>query len=308
MKFFDLHCDTIGECCNNGFSLRKNNLHLDLERTKKIQEYTQVFAIWIPDELRGKDAVEYFDRIADYFHKEINENNDLISCYNENRKTPVKAILSVEGGSACGGTIDGLYHLYNSGVRLITLTWNAKNEIASGAFSDGGITQFGKTFIKEAEELGIIIDVSHLNRQSFFELSEIAELPFVASHSNADIINNEFGHKRNLSEEQIQVINERHGLIGLNFCRDFIEDENANGIDALYRQIEYMLSLGCEDTIAFGSDFDGCKVPDDFNGIQTIPNIYLQLKEKGINETILKKLFCENAKRFFKKYKTVSSD
>lgn len=308
MDFFDLHCDTIGVCCNNGFSLRKNNLHLDLERTKKIREYTQVFAIWIPDEFRGKDAVEYFDKTADYFYKEINENKDMISCYNENRKTPVKAILSVEGGSACGGTIDGLYHLYKSGVRLITLTWNAKNEIASGAFSDGGITQFGKTFIKEAEQLGIIIDVSHLNRQSFFEFAEIAELPFVASHSNADIVNNEYGHKRNLSKEQIQLINERHGLIGLNFCKAFIDDEKTEGIDALYRQIEYMLSLGCEDTIAFGSDFDGCEVHRDFNGIQTIPDIYLQLKEKGINETILKKLFFDNAKNFFEKYKTVSSD
>ena len=109
---FDLHCDTIGECSNNNFSLKENNLHIDLQRAKEIEEYTQVFAIWIPDELRGKRAVEYFDKVADCFYKEVEENNDLISLYADNKKTPVKALLSVEGGSANGGTIEGLHHLY----------------------------------------------------------------------------------------------------------------------------------------------------------------------------------------------------
>ena len=149
MKFFDLHCDTIGECYNKKVPLRKNNFHLDLDRAKELGEYTQVFAIWISDELRGKDAVKYFDDVADCFYKEIKENSDLISLCGENKKTPIKAILSDEGGSACGGTIEGLYHLYERGVRLITLTWNDKNEIGSGAFSEGGLTDFGRAFIKD---------------------------------------------------------------------------------------------------------------------------------------------------------------
>lgn len=302
MKFFDLHCDTIGECYNKKVPLRKNNFHLDLERAKEVGEYTQVFAIWIPDELRGKEAVKYFDDVADSFYKEIKENSDLISLYGENKKTHVKAILSVEGGSACGGTIEGLYHLYERGVRLVTLTWNAPNEIASGAFSEGGLTDFGKEFIKEAEGLGITLDVSHLNRQSFFEFAEIAQKPFVASHSNADIVNNKYGMKRNLSPEQIKLIKNRNGLIGLNFCKDFIDDERAEGIDALYRQIEYMLSLECDDIITFGSDFDGCQVHKGFCGIQTIPLVYMQLKEKGVSERTLEKIFFKNAEKFFCDY------
>lgn len=301
MRFFDLHCDTIGECYNKKLPLRKNNLHIDLERAKELGEYTQVFAVWIPDELRGSDAVRYFDEVSDCFYKEIEKNSDVISLYGDNKQTPVKAILSVEGGSACGGTIKGLYHLYEKGVRLITLTWNAKNEIGGGAFSEGGLTAFGKDFIREAEGLDIILDVSHLNRQSFFELEKIAGKPFIASHSNADIVNNKYAGKRNLTEEQIQVIKERNGLIGFNFCKDFIETENAKGIEALYHQIEYMLSLGCDDIIAFGSDFDGCTVPDDFNGIHTIPPIYSQLMEKGIKENVLNKLFYDNAGKFFRK-------
>ncbi len=308
MKFFDLHCDTIGECSNNKFSLRKNALHIDLERAKVIEEYTQCFAVWIPDELRGKDAVEYFNKTADYFYQEIEKNKDLISCYEDDLKIPFKAILSVEGGSACGGTIEGLHHLFKRGVRLITLTWNDKNEIGSGAFSSGGLTNFGKEFIKEAEKLGIILDVSHLNRQSFSEFVQIAEKPFVASHSNANIVKNEFGKKRNLDKEQILIIKEHDGLIGLNLCRDFLEDEKAEGIDALYRQIECFQLLGCEDVIAFGCDFDGCKVHKDFDGIQNIPVIYQKLQEKGVKEKELNKLFYENAERFFIKNKAVSSD
>ncbi len=300
MKFFDLHCDTIGECSNNNLPLRDNRLHIDLLRAGSIEEYTQVFAIWIPDELRGKEAVEYFDKTADYFYKEIEANKDLISLYKENKSTSVKAILSVEGGSACGGTIDGLYHLYERGVSLITLTWNAVNEIGGGAFSEGGLTPFGKEFIKEAEALGITLDVSHLNRQSFFELAEITQKPFVASHSNADIVNNQFARKRNLNDEQIAVIKEKKGLIGLNFCQDFIEDENASGITSVCRQLDYFGNLGCEDVVAFGLDFDGCTVNDKFNGIEKISELYNELKRRGYEESFLDKAFYKNAEVFFK--------
>lgn len=302
MKYFDLHCDTIGECSNNNLSLRENSLHIDLNRAKGIKSYTQVFAIWIPDELRGIEAQAYFDKTSQYFYEQINKNSGLISLYNSSENTPVKAILSVEGGSACGGTIEGLYHLYEQGVRIITLAWNAVNEIGGGAFSEGGLTPFGKVFINEAEKLGIVLDVSHLNRQSFFEFTEIAEKPFIASHSNADIVDNKYARKRNLSEQQIQTIKERKGLIGFNFCMDFIETKSDIGIDALCKQIEYMLSLGCEDVICFGSDYDGCSVHKDLSGIEKIPELYNELQSRGLGRKLLNKLFYENADSFFSEY------
>ena len=300
MKFFDLHCDTIGACSDKNIPLYKNDLHIDLQRGSGIGSYNQVFAIWIPDELRGKDAQAYFDKTADYFYKELEQNNSLISCFDKSENTPVKAILSVEGGSACAGTIEGLYHLYSRGVRIITLTWNAVNEIASGAFSEGGFTEFGKEFVKEAEKLGIVLDVSHLNRQSFFEFLESSEKPFIASHSNADIVNNIYARKRNLTKEQILCIKERKGLIGLNFCLDFIENQGACGIDALCRQMDYFLSLGCEDVIAFGSDYDGCEIHKDLCGVEKIPSVYKALGLRGYDDNFLNKLFYENAFEFFK--------
>lgn len=299
MKVFDLHCDTITECCKNCVSLYDNDMHLSLKRMEKFQKYIQIFAVWIRDEMRGEVARQYFDMVADYFYKQIEENKNVIFDFGDESETKVKAILSVEGGSACGGTLDGLTHLYNRGVKLVTLTWNSPNEIASGAFSEGGFTSFGKDFVKLAEEYGIILDVSHLNRESFYDFIKISNKPFVASHSNADIVENPKGRKRNLTDEQIRLIKERNGIIGLNFCRNFLESDGFFGIDSFVRQIDYFLSLGCENNIALGSDYDGCSIHSDFAGVEKLFSVYNILAEKGYSRELLDKIFYENAHRFF---------
>lgn len=303
MKFFDLHCDTIGECCKNKYSLRKNDLHISLEKARNFESYTQVFAIWIPDELRKEKAVAYFDSVCDYYKSELLRNKDILISYDSLKKDEkrMKAILSVEGGAALGGTIDGLYHLYDRGVRILTLTWNAPNEIASGAFSDGGLTEFGKEVIKKCEKLKMIIDVSHLNRQSFFDVAENTERPFIASHSNPDIVNTNSGRKRNLTDEQIEIIKNRTGLIGLNLYEAFLDIGNKTGVDALMVHLDYLLERGCENVIAFGGDFDGCDLTEGISGIESIEEIYNSLLRSGYNEELLNNLFYNNANLFFKK-------
>lgn len=303
MKFFDLHCDTIGECCKNKVSLRKNNLHISLEKAKNFESYTQVFAIWIPDELRKEKAVAYFNTVCDYYNSELLRNKDLVTCYNplKQEEKRIKSILAVEGGAALGGTIDGLYHLYDRGVRLLTLTWNAPNEIASGAFAEGGLTDFGKEVIKKCEKLKMVVDVSHLNRQSFYDVAENTEMPFIASHSNPDIVDTNSGKKRNLTDEQIEIIRNRGGLIGLNLYRDFLDVENKTGVDALKVHLDYLLERACENVIAFGSDFDGCELSDGINGVETIEEIYNTLLKDGYKEELLNNLFYNNANLFFKK-------
>lgn len=301
MKIFDLHCDTAGECYNQGVSLFSNDLHLSIERAAQYDEYTQLFAVWIPDELRGNDAVEYFNNVADNFYKELERYKDYITVYGKGSKTPVKAILTVEGGSACGGTIEGLKSLYEKGVRVITLTWNSQNEIASGAFSEGGLSDFGKEFVRTAEELGIVLDVSHLNRQSFFEFAEFARKPFIASHSNADIVNNDYGRKRNLTKEQIDIIKNVKGIVGLNYYTEFIEDTKAYGVDALCRQIDYFCENGYEDIVALGSDYDGCRINEELRGVEKLAEVYQKLLDRGYTEELLNKLFWKNAEDFFNK-------
>lgn len=299
MKVFDLHCDTITECCKKNVSLYDNDMHLSLKRMENYEEYTQVFAVWIRDEMRGDVARQYFDNVTDYFYKQIEENNKIVSVFGDESATKLKAILSVEGGSACGGSLEGLTHLYNRGVKLITLTWNSPNEIASGAFSEGGFTSFGKDFVKLAEDYGIVLDVSHLNRESFYDFIKISDKPFVASHSNADIVENPKGRKRNLTDEQIKLIKERNGIIGLNFCRNFLESDGLFGVDSFIRQLEHFLSLDCENNIALGSDYDGCSIHSDFVGAEKLLDLYNTLSERGYSKQLLDKMFYGNANRFF---------
>lgn len=299
MKVFDLHCDTIGECYKHQKNLRSNDMHLSLEKTAQYEEYCQVFAIWITDDKRGQTAVDYFNNVADLYYKSIEENDDLISAYGSGNDTPVKGILACEGGSACGGTLDGLRHMYERGVRLVTLTWNDNNEIGGGAFSEGGITPFGVEFVKECEHLGVLIDVSHLNRETFWDVVKVTEKPFVASHSNANIVDNERGIRRNLDDDQIKVIRDRRGLIGLNFCNNFLQQQEYPGLLSLCEQIRYFLEMGCEDIIALGSDYDGCEMIDELKGAEKMSETYEFLLSQGFSQKIIDKIFYENAKRFF---------
>lgn len=302
MRIFDLHCDTISECFNQKKPLLKNDLHLDIERCCEYEEYIQVFAVWIPDSLMGEKAKEYFNSVCDFYYNELEKNKEHISDLFSQRNTKIKSVLALEGGSGCGGEIEGVYELYSKGVRVITLTWNGCNEIATGAFSEGGITAFGKEFIKECDKLGIVLDASHLNEQSFRELAELYKKPFIASHSNADIVENFDAHRRNLNYEQIELIKNRKGLIGINYCKDFLETQGKEGITAFKAQLDYFLSVGCEDVIALGSDYDGCEIHSDLCGVEKLGGVHEALLNDGYSRQLLDKLFYKNAKDFFYKF------
>jgi membrane dipeptidase len=304
MKLFDLHCDTIGECYKNKLSLRRSVLNVSLDKAKEIERYTQVFAVWIPDELRGKSATDYFNNVCDYYCKELELGKDLIVNFADAKKDEkrVKAILAIEGGAALAGDTENIYKVYEKGVRILTLTWNAKNEIASGAFCEnGGLTSFGKDVLKRMEKLKMVIDVSHLNRESFFDVAENTTLPFIASHSNADIVETNAGRKRNLTDEQIEIIKERNGLIGLNFYKEFLDVDNKTGVDALKVHLDYLLNKGCENIIALGLDFDGCDLSDGITGLESMDSVYNSLINDGFSKTLIDNMFCYNAERFFRK-------
>ncbi|NMP36835.1 MAG: hypothetical protein GX051_01725 [Clostridiales bacterium] len=307
MRIFDLHCDTVTECENKAKRLLDNDMHVSLSKASVFDKYCQIFAVWIHDELRGQAAVDYFDRVSAFFNAEIKANAGTITHITDGRQLSeatekVCAILSVEGGAAAAGSLEGVEHLYDAGVRLMTLTWNAANEIASGCAEEGGLTPFGRDAIKHMERLGMTVDVSHLNKQGFFEVAQCTEKPFIASHSNCDIVDNFYGKRRNLTDEQIKIIIERGGLMGINLCRDFIETEDAQGMEAVWRHISHALELGAQDVLSLGADWDGCPVSDELNGIQTMPALYDYLIGRGLSRVLADKVFFGNAFSFFERY------
>ena len=124
----------------------------------------------------------------------------------------------------------------------------------------------------------------------------------MASHSNSDIVDNFYAHSRNLTEEQIIAIKNRGGLIGLNFCKDFIETPTKTGLSALCNQIDYFISLGCEKNITLGSDYDGCVINDELCGIEKIPDVYNGLIKRGYCKNLINDIFYNNAYSFFENF------
>lgn len=298
MRFFDLHCDTITELHKKKESLAHNDGHISLDRASYLTEYVQDYAIFIPDEYRGKAAVDYFDSVYAYYKNEMEKNG--ISEYADRLDTKYKSVLSVEGGAGMAGTIDGLHHLADCGVKLITITWNGRNELASGCFDeeDIGLTPFGREAVKEMENLRIAADVSHLSVKGFYDLADLAEKPFMASHSCIDIVDNFKARHRNLTEDQVRIIAEHKGVIGINLWKKLLGNED-NSFEAVLRHMSKIIETGGEDVIAMGTDFDGCDINDELAGIEKIPALYDFLSHHGFDEKLLDKIFFSNADRFF---------
>lgn len=307
MKFLDFHCDTIGECANQKKALAQNDLHISLQKSICFENYGQVFAIWIPDEYRKVAAFTYYKQVLSCFQNELQKNQDhmmqiktpedLKTAFSENK---IAAVLSVEGGAVLGGDFSKLQALYDDGVRLMTLTWNDTNEIGNGCFAEnkGGLTGFGKKVVREMQKMHMLVDVSHLNERGFYDVADVTDMPFVASHSNAKIVDNPYAQARNLTDDQINVLVARRGLIGLNLCADFLGNNGDTGADAVLRHISHFLSRGAESVLAFGCDFDGCKVHESLNGIDRLPDLFSYLVQHGISEEQLERICFLNGYRF----------
>lgn len=270
----------------------KNKYHIDIERGEStFDKWFQTFAFWMPDDVSSDKAYDLFLKQCRYIEKFE------LPIYTGSFDSDFKAILMVEGGLLLGKDISRVSELKNKNVKILTLTWNNENTIASGALSNGGLKPFGKQVIYELEKQNIVIDVSHLNQESFWDVVKVTKKPFIATHSNAyDIC----GHVRNLKADQIREIKNVGGIIGLNFYKLFLEKNCKNGVNALIKHIDYFLKLGCEDVLAVGSDFDGADMPDDIKDITYVPTIKQNIS-KCFGENIANKIMFENAKKFFDK-------
>lgn len=316
MNLFDLHCDTAGELFNKKKSLAVNNLHIDICKGESLDKWAQLFAIWIPDELRGKDSREYFEKAYRNFKREIELNSDKIElCQgisdldNAHKNGKSAAFITCEGASPFADS-EGAERAKALDVKLITLTWNAENELGYGCQSgiEKGLKPMGKQFLKGMAENKIAADVSHLNRKGFYDVLE-SGAKVVASHSNCEKVllhtrkdseDKFFSCRRSLDDEQIKLLIEANGLIGMNFCKSFLGDEGDDGFEALYRHVSHILDLGGENVLAIGSDYDGCEINSELCGIDKMPALKQFLLSKGIGEELTEKIFFGNSYNFFK--------
>ena len=286
MNYTDLHCDTITRCFQESKSFRDGDLHINAVKSKDIENYRQYFALWLSDEPKGETAFSLCKNILDYYDQEV---APIISEYKN-----ISAHLSIENASALGGDIDNIGYFKSRGVEMMSLTWNGENDLASGADVKGGLKPLGRQVVREMARYNMTLDVSHLNEKSFYEVCLIDSIKIVASHSNCyDIC----PHRRNLKRWQIKELISRGGLIGLNFYPSFLGTGQWGAFEKIRENIEYLLSLGGENNIALGSDFDGAEMAQELSGIDKVGDLYEYLLSSGFSESIAEKIFYKNAER-----------
>lgn len=303
MRLFDLHCDTLYRAVTENKTLNEASYHVSLQKGRAFDRWIQCMAIWIPDALNKQETKELFLK-AYALLKATCQKHSIILYRNKQdlqRASETNCpcfIFTVENGKILLGDLRNVSLLKDYGVKMLTLTWNGKNEIGGGSelVKNNGITNFGKKAVMELEKNGILLDLSHASERLFYEALERTEKPVVASHSNAKA---QACHVRNLTDDQFQCIVQRKGLVGLNFYGPFLHtDASRAGKFDLLRHAEHFLSLGGENTLAIGSDFDGCDLPSDIAGLESMEEIYEMFLRANYSEKLVQKLFFENAYKF----------
>ena len=303
---FDLHCDTalalLGKDLNSVGSLKKNDLHIDLERAKKLPGYAQCFACFTTpfmEDWHNISPVTVFERELATIQREIYNNTDLIHlAYSaeeaeENRKNGImSAILTIEGPAGFGFDPALLQDLYLIGFRITTLGWNEKNPLAGSHKTGGGLTDQGREFVKEAQRLGMIIDVSHISDEAFWDIMDITQKPVIATHSNSRAVCNV---SRNLTDDMFKAICQTGGVAGFNQCAPFVGDRP--DLDTVAAHFLHMMELDPEGKhIALGGDLDGCDIlPDGFAGVQDYPQMAQKLLDCGLSEQNVMDIYWNNA-------------
>ncbi len=307
MRLIDLHCDTLYKSVVNNLPLDDASMDVKVLNSENDYHKLQCYAIWIPDYFTGDKAEELFFKAEKRLAEEcrrcnislIGKNDKIVDVFHNNKNS---AYFTVENGLALNGKIENIKRFSEAGVKMITLTWNEKNPIGDGAdvLSPEGITPFGRRAVAEMEKYNIIVDVSHASDKLFYDVAEISNRPFVASHSNSREVT---AHRRNLTDEQFQIISENGGIVGINFYKEFLSDnpEKSNKYDIL-RHTEHFLALGGENTVCFGSDFDGCDLPIDIVSSLQMNEIYEMFLRHNYKESLVRKIFYENALKFFENF------
>ncbi|MEP5001001.1 MAG: dipeptidase, partial [Paracoccaceae bacterium] len=208
------------------------------------------------------------------------------------------AILHLEGAEALGEEAELLEAFYAFGLRSLGLVWSRQNAFGTGVpmIPDSspeigpGLTSAGKSLVQRCDDMGVIIDVSHLNEKGFWDVAEISRNPLVATHSNAHAL---CPHARNLTDQQLLAIRNSNGVVGLTFAVDYLRADGQRVTDTplsrVVEHFEYMLMQLGPDCLAIGSDFDGAYVPDLLNKVERVPDLIQSLRERGHSESVLRK-------------------
>jgi membrane dipeptidase len=311
----DAHADLLWKVAEDGRDLasRLSIGHADLPRLREGGVDLQVFAVFVepgkgkPDDLAEADrAFDLFDdleRRAGNALRRVRRRGDLPTLGD---RTPLRALLGVEGAHMVGPDLSRLHAFFDRGVRLVTLTWNPVNPWADGCqpapgdVLHGGLSPLGRERVAEMERLGMIVDLSHASPQTFDDALALTRRPPIASHSCAAALRR---HPRNLGDDQLRALARRGGVVGINFFPTFLSDGDASEVDVetLVAHVEHVVRCCGEDHVGLGSDFDGIpSTPRGLEDVTRLPRITEAVLRRGWEERAVRKLLGENFLRVFR--------
>lgn len=324
IKIFDGHADIWNDVHDRREKKEENifkNNHY--ERFKKGGVHGGIFVIYLPEKYNNgikipeegllplfKDMINSAEKEIESFDetiKIIKTKEDLKSFFVNDSINIVKGI---EGLKAIRNeeSIDLIDELYKLGYRVCSLAWNEENILATGTRGnkERGLTELGKKCISKMEKLGMVVDVSHLNEKSFWDVIEVAKNPIIASHSASS---KEYKHARNLTDEQIIAVAKTGGVIGVNAYRNFLDNiEKNKTVERYVDHIEHIISVGGINSVGIGFDF--CEYlpseEEDLNleGLRNASdsqNVVKVLRERGYSDSEIELIAHKNFKRVFEK-------
>lgn len=315
---FDLHCDTslalLGKDLDKAGSLRSNELMIDLNRAGKLPGYAQCFACFttpMMEQWYQISPVTVFELELATIMREIDKNQDVISlAYTTEdiernmQKGMMSAVLTIEGPAGFSYDPVLLEDLYKIGFRITTLGWNESNPLTGSHITGEGLSDAGREYVKEAQRLGMLIDVSHISDRAFWDIMEITDAPIIATHSNSRAVCNV---SRNLTDDMFHAICQTGGVAGFNMYRDFV-GQNSDLNTAADHFLHFMELDPSGEHIALGGDLDGCDtLVDGFHGVEDYPMLAQGLLRRGLDDQTVRNIFCNNAlgvmKRAVRNYK-----
>lgn len=316
MRIVDLHCDTILHCYTEGKSLRDYPGHISIEKLQKGGCLAQCFALFIPTH---DCAIEHLGMEREPW--EVYQ--ELLHCYRINLEecaewirpalSPedilqnkeaglMSSILTIEDAVELDGRLERLDTVYKDGVRMIALTWNYENCIGfpncgdHEAHTRKGLKPFGFQALERMNELGILVDVSHLSEAGFYDVASHSKKPFAASHSCCRALRD---HPRNLTDDQLRTLGESGGVVGINFYDVFLGGrEGYTTAEDIVRHMVHAKNKAGIESVALGSDMDGIESTLEFKDYSGNP-VLLSAMEKKFTADEIDKICSGNFLRVF---------
>ena len=311
MFVLDSHCDTPTQIVR-GRDLSKDNenAHIDIPKLKRGGVDAAFFALYIPARLSENAAYECALRQYEAV-KDVVQSNPCSVAFalteaqaHENKANGLFSVfLGLENGSPIGHSLERLREFYDKGVRYMTLCHSKDNQICDSCAGNrtwGGLSPFGREVVAEMNRLGMLIDVSHVSDDTFYDVLECSTSPVVATHSCCRALAD---HPRNMTDDMIKALAAKGGVIQINFYPVFLQDdyelESQSSVIPSYTRIadhiDHVVELVGIDHVGIGSDFDGIEVaPDGLEDVSKMPVLFDELRRRGYSEDDLAKLASRN--------------